>query len=96
MIDLMIDIRLLEGAYSVKYREVDTSAFKIETYYRKLFKNLSITGQQFSDSYSYYSKEDGKIMEMENVVMDRLSEMQAFQEKIKAKIDSTQTNTEKP
>ncbi len=80
MINLLVDIRLLEGAYSVKYREVDTSDFKIEAYYRKLFQDGDYTLEQFTKSYSYYSQQDGKMPEIENVVMERLSEIQANQE----------------
>lgn len=77
MINLLVDIRLLEGAYSVKYREIDTSDFKIGSYYKKLFSEHGLTSEQFASSYTYYSKQDGKMPELENKVIEKLSETQA-------------------
>jgi len=76
MINLLIDIRSLEGAYSVKYREVDTSKQKIGTYYQSIFQEQGVTTEQFISSYSYYTQGE-KMLGIENSVMEALSQVQA-------------------
>lgn len=83
MISLLTDIRLLEGAYSIQYRQVDTSQYKIESHYNRIFKDNNITKTQFVESYSYYSSQDGKMPHIENEVMERLSQKQAQLESLK-------------
>lgn len=80
MIVLLTDIRLLEGAYSLNYRQVDTSEYKIESYYRKVFKDWNVTKEQFKTSYSFYATQENKMPAIENAVIERLSEIQAKQE----------------
>lgn len=80
MVSLLVDIRLLEGAYSVEYHSVDTSDYRIDSYYLKLFAESGITKEQFSESYIYYSKQAGKLSELEEEVIERLSELQAKEE----------------
>lgn len=77
MVQLMVDIRLLEGAYSLKYRDVDTSDMKIEAYYEKLFADRSVSASQFEKSYAYYSSIEGKMIQIEDSVMEKLSEIEA-------------------
>jgi len=80
MISLLTDIRLLEGAYSLNYRQVDTSEYKIESYYQKIFKDYNVSKEQFKTSYSFYSTQENKMPAIENAVIERLSEIQAKQE----------------
>lgn len=80
MVDLLTDIRLLEGAYSIKYQKIDTSALKIDAYFQKLFSDGGVSREQFLNSYKYYAMQDTKMLEMENEVMEKLSEFQAQEE----------------
>ncbi len=80
LIQIIMDIRLLEGAYSLEYKQVDTSSHKIESYYSLLFSKYGINRQQFEDSYLYYSTQPGKLAEIESEVMNKLSEKQAVLE----------------
>jgi hypothetical protein len=76
MVSLMVDIRLLEGAYSYNYRTIDSSSVKIKDYYHEVFEKHGTNAEQFQDSYNYYAVQDGKLPELETAIMEKLEYMQ--------------------
>ncbi|HEY8404129.1 MAG TPA: DUF4296 domain-containing protein [Flavobacteriales bacterium] len=76
LINLMVDIRLLEGAYSYHYRAIDTSEVKLKDYYQQIFEKHGTSAQQFQDSYNFYASQDGKLPELESAIMEKLEYMQ--------------------
>jgi hypothetical protein len=86
-IAIMSDIRLLEGAYTTRYARVDTSALKIESYYLKLFQDHSVSPERFNTSYTWYSADQSKMLEIEEAVVQRITEMQSV-----VVTDTTQVN----
>jgi hypothetical protein len=77
MVDLMVDIRLLEGAYSYHYRTIDSSSVKIKDYYQQVFERHGTSVEQYQDSYNFYALQDGKLPELEAAIMEKLEYMQA-------------------
>lgn len=76
-IAILSDIRLLEGAYTTRYARVDTSALKIESYYLKLFRDHDVTPERFNTSYSWYAADQPKMLEIEEAVVTRITQMQS-------------------
>lgn len=76
-IAILSDIRLLEGAYTTRYARVDTSALKIESYYLKLFQDHGVSPERFNSSYTWYSADQPKMLEIEEAVVQRITDMQS-------------------
>jgi hypothetical protein len=76
------EVRLLEGAYAARYTKVDTSAYTIESYYKKLFQDQGVTADQYKSSFSYYSKNPIIMMAIENELLTQLTAMQTEQDSI--------------
>lgn len=76
-IAILSDIRLLEGAYTTRYARVDTSALKIKSYYLKLFRDHDVTPERFNTSYSWYAADQPKMLEIEEAVVTRITQMQS-------------------
>ncbi len=79
---ILQEVRLLEGAYAAKYTKVDTSAFKIESYYAKLFQEKGITSSQYKTSFSYYSRDPMLMLSIENELVNKFTIMQADQDSL--------------
>lgn len=74
---ILADIRLLEGAYTTRYARVDSSALSIDSYYLKLFQDHGVSKERFTESYNWYALNQTKMLEIEEAVVLKLSEMQA-------------------
>ncbi len=72
--DVLVQVRLLEAAYSVKFEKVDSTA-GIAAYYKNLFQQQGMTKAQFEASYKYYAAKKDKMVEIEEKVLERLSIM---------------------
>ncbi|MFM9006302.1 MAG: DUF4296 domain-containing protein [Flavobacteriales bacterium] len=55
MTDVLVDVRLLEGAYSGDFQRVDSSQYTIDSYYEQLFAKHQITRTVFLESSEYYA-----------------------------------------
>jgi hypothetical protein len=76
-IAILCDIRLLEGAYTTRYARIDTSALKIESYYLKLFQDHGLSAERFNQSYLWYATDQPKMLEIEEAVVTRITQMQS-------------------
>ncbi len=76
------EVRLLEGAYAARYTKVDTSAFKIESYYERLFQEKGITSSQYRTSFGYYSRDTKLMLSIENDLLNKFTIMQAEQDSL--------------
>lgn len=72
---LLTDIRLLEGTYSVKFRDVTRD--ELAAYYIQVFQKHGVTGEEYTHSLMIYHRDPEHIMAMEEEVLRRLSVMLA-------------------
>jgi hypothetical protein len=72
---LLTDIRLLEGTYSVKFRDVTRD--ELAAYYIQVFQKHGITEEEYKRSLMIYHRDPDRMMAMEDEVMRRLSLMLA-------------------
>lgn len=74
-IGVLTDVRLLEGAYTVKYQSIDSSAGMLQDYYAQIFNRHQISKSQFEESYIQYQLEPKLMEEVEDSVLLRLQKM---------------------
>lgn len=87
--EVLTDIRILEGAYATKYARVDTSAYKIESYYKSIFEKHGIQRDQFLVSYYFYAADQQRMLDIEAAVLDKLTNLQASQDSSTVKQNQT-------
>lgn len=80
--DILRDVRLLEGAYATRYNRVDSSEYKINAYYEHLFLDHGITKEQYMATYSYYMNDPKKMMAIEDLILNKITTMQAEQDSL--------------
>ncbi len=73
MIDVLLDVRLLEAAYSSNVPRPDTIKPKMESYYQTLFEKHGISKLQFASSYEYYLNQEDKLVVIEDSVLSKLN-----------------------
>jgi hypothetical protein len=71
-VDVLVEVRLLEAAYSVKFDKVDSTA-GIASYYKTLFQQQGTTKEQFESSYKFYAARRDQMIEIEEVVLEKIS-----------------------
>lgn len=81
-VEILKDVRLLEGAYTTRYAKIDSSAFKIDSYYLKLFSDHGIDRNRFLTSYEFYTSDLELMMAIEDDVIAKLTIMQTAQDSI--------------
>lgn len=70
--DVLVDVRLLEGAYTVRYQRVDSTVGLLDHFYDQVFTKHKIRKEDFETSYKAYSI-DAKVMQViEDTVLARL------------------------
>jgi hypothetical protein len=74
-VTVLMEVRLLEGAYSTSYERVDTSEFPITAHYNRLFNRHHLTKEQYLNAYVYYSMNAEEMLEIESDVALRLEQM---------------------
>ncbi|MFN0031392.1 MAG: DUF4296 domain-containing protein [Flavobacteriales bacterium] len=74
-VEVLVDVRLLEGSYSAKVQRPDTIRSKMTGYYQTLFDKHGISKEQFVSSYNYYLQRNAEMIGMEDSVMMRLQSM---------------------
>jgi Domain of unknown function (DUF4296) len=74
-VDVLTDVRLLEGYYSIKFQSVDSQAGKLSSYYQHLFDRHGITQQQFEENYRIYFMDFDRMNRIEDSVMAHLDRM---------------------
>lgn len=74
-IGVLTDVRLLEGAYTVKYQSIDSSAGLLQDYYAQIFNRHQISKSQFEESFIQYQLEPKLMEEVEDSVLLRLQKI---------------------
>ncbi len=82
-VDVLLDVRLLEGAYSTKVSKPDTIKMKMEAYYQSLFDKHGISKLQFTTSEEYYMKNGSVLLSIEDSVMEKLNRLNNLQNELK-------------
>lgn len=77
MAEIMVDIRLLEGAYAGDFQRVDSSEFKMDSYYEQLFTKHNITREAFLASSEYYALHPEDLLRIETEVGNKLEVLSA-------------------
>ena len=70
--NLLTDVRLLEGAYSIDNQRIDSSSNTIGSYYDLVFKRYELTREQYLESYAYYSARPDVMLRIETKVSEKL------------------------
>jgi hypothetical protein len=73
MILVLTDIHVAESALSIKNFTRDTSIALFQFYEEEIFKNRSVTTQQFKDSYRYYAQHSLEMDRIYAAVVDSLA-----------------------
>lgn len=70
--DVMVDVRLLEGTYTIRYQRIDSTNGLMNAYYDQVFNKHQVTRKDFEDSYVAYSLDSKQMIEIEDSVLARL------------------------
>lgn len=73
--EILLDVRLLEGAYGVIYQRMDSTSGGMKFYYDQLYKKHAITREDFIQNYMAYSLDSERLLVIEDSVMARLERM---------------------
>jgi hypothetical protein len=76
-VDVMVDVRLLEGAYSARVAKPDTIKPYMNAYYNNLFTKHGISKEQFKTSYAYYLQQENTMVNIEDAVIEKLNVLSA-------------------
>jgi len=90
-INLLVDARILEGAYSVKYQRIDSASGMLNTYYDQVFQKHGTTREVFKDNFIAYSVDTELMSEIEDSVLARLERIP-----LEVAADTTRFNRPKP
>ncbi|MFN6378718.1 MAG: DUF4296 domain-containing protein [Flavobacteriales bacterium] len=70
--DVMVDVRLLEGTYTIRYQRIDSTNGLMNAYYDQVFNKHQVSRKDFEDSYVAYSLDSKQMIEIEDSVLARL------------------------
>lgn len=90
-INLLVDARILEGAYSVKYQRIDSASGMLNTYYDQVFQKHGTTREVFKENFIAYSVDTELMSEIEDSVLARLERIP-----LEIAADTTRFNRPKP
>jgi len=74
--NLLTDVRLLEGAYSIEHQRVDSSTHAVGAYYNLLLERYQLTHEKYLESYTYYASHPELMLRIETKVSEKLDSMQ--------------------
>lgn len=74
-VEVLEDVRLLEGAYTVRYQRVDSTAGLMDVYYNQVFEKHQVTREEFELSYTSFSLDVPVMERIEDSVIHRLERM---------------------
>ncbi len=90
-INLLVDARILEGAYAVRYQRIDSASGMLNTYYDQVFQKHGVTRDVFKDDFIAYSVDTELMSEIEDSVLARLERIP-----LEVAADTTRFNRPKP
>lgn len=68
----LVDVRILEGSYTVRYQRIDSTFGLMDTYYKQVFEKHKISQNDFEKSYTLYSLNVPVMERIEDTVIHRL------------------------
>ncbi|MEZ4800636.1 MAG: DUF4296 domain-containing protein [Flavobacteriales bacterium] len=68
----LVDVRILEGSYTVRYQRIDSTFGLMDTYYKQIFEKHNISQSDFEKSYTLYSLNVPVMERIEDTVIHRL------------------------
>lgn len=72
-VEVLTDIRIMEAAYGVSFKQKDSVKVSINALYDSLFKSNNLSKEQFLDSYRFYSETANELSSIEDMVMEKLT-----------------------
>lgn len=73
LIEVLTDVRILEGAYAVTYQS--TTRSDLSSYYAQIFARHGLTQAEFRDGMLYYAFDPEQMLYIEDAVLERLNSM---------------------
>ena len=75
--ELMVDVQVLEAAYSIHFQRADTSRKQMAAYYAQVLELHNVTQEQFKSSIQWYALHPELMEEIYSDVGERLSRKKA-------------------
>jgi len=72
-VEILTDIRTMEAAYGMSFKQKDSVKVSINALYDSLFEAKTVTEKDFLDSYRYYSRTASELSDIEDRVMENLT-----------------------
>lgn len=77
MVEVMLDLQLIEGAYHKRVIKADNTRASALDAYVQVYQKHSISQAEFDSSYSWYLDDPERMEKVLDRVMEELSKMQA-------------------
>lgn len=95
---VMIDVQLAEGMKTQKIISTRTNADELVNLYKHIFEKHGVKGEDFMETYAYYSSHPGEMELIYEQVLDSLSKLdvevkKAYADEVQAETDSIQEAT---
>jgi hypothetical protein len=74
--NLLSEVRLLEGVYTIDHQQIDNSNVSVGSYYDLLLTRYEVTREQFLESYSFYASNPEVMLRIETKVSEKLDSIQ--------------------
>lgn len=74
MVDVLTDVRILEGAYSAAVTKPDTLRPYMSEYYKQVFTRHGLDYEQYYKAYDYYMSRPEMMEAIEDSVINRISD----------------------
>lgn len=74
-VDVLTDVRIMEAAYGVTFSQKDSVKVSMSALYDSLFYSRGITETNFLSSYRYYSRSPEELTSIEEMVMEKLTNL---------------------
>ncbi|MFH0864665.1 MAG: DUF4296 domain-containing protein [Bacteroidota bacterium] len=78
MVQILEDVYLAEGAINSKEQSSDNPQYFANRYYNYILKKHNMTGEQFMESYTYYSSNAEEMVKILELIINDLSRKQGL------------------
>jgi Domain of unknown function (DUF4296) len=95
-INMLVDMRLLEGAYAIRYQRVDSTKGLMNAYYDQIFNKYGVDRDVFRNNYLAYSSSTVEMVAIEDSVLARLDRIPIKREVRDTVFKSTEIPIKKP
>lgn len=73
MIAILLEARLVEGAYATRYERIDSVTGSLNAMYDSAFRRLEIDRPTFESAYKWYASRPELLADVESAVLDSLN-----------------------